>query len=329
MRIKKRKYRHGESDRRDSQKEKSYTKEEKSVEFSIIIPTHNAGRSIENLLSNLITYSKKYNIEIILIDSESTDQTIPIINSFQLKFSRITLVKIRKKDFNHGLTRNDGVRLAKGKYIIFMSQDVSLVNDSFFKFFRNDLKSDSKTVAVFGKHIPYPKTPIIQKIEQQCRFEELDYYANSEPLFQDIINPFTPLSEDSKILWYSLFNTFSCYKSEYLKKNPFSKTNYGEDILMGKNIIDKGLTKVYDPRCIILHSHSLNLFQYLSVQIRDHSFRSKRLNLKAKSKLFLKAKKIIELKENVFKKNFMLIQLGFYYILKMFLYPLYLFRVFD
>ncbi|MBI3366577.1 glycosyltransferase family 2 protein [Candidatus Roizmanbacteria bacterium] len=91
--------------------------------YSIIIPTYNGEKTITTLLEKVIFLIKNYTYEIIIIDSESKDSTVKIINSYIKKYSTIRLIKIKKKVFNHGSTRNLGVKLAKGEYLCFFSQD--------------------------------------------------------------------------------------------------------------------------------------------------------------------------------------------------------------
>ena len=50
---------------------------------SIIIPTYNSQKTIEACLSNIIEESKKLDSEIIVIDDNSSDQTIEIVKKFK------------------------------------------------------------------------------------------------------------------------------------------------------------------------------------------------------------------------------------------------------
>ena len=82
---------------------------------SIIIPTYNSQKTIEVCLSNIIEESKKLESEIIVIDDNSSDQTIEIVK----KFKTIKLVKL---DNNKGVgnARNVGSRIAKHETLCFM-----------------------------------------------------------------------------------------------------------------------------------------------------------------------------------------------------------------
>ena len=76
---------------------------------SIIIPAYNEQETIEECLSNIIEESKKFDSEIIVVDDNSSDQTIEIVE----KFKTIKLVKL---DSNKGVgnARNVGAKIAIG-----------------------------------------------------------------------------------------------------------------------------------------------------------------------------------------------------------------------
>jgi glycosyltransferase involved in cell wall biosynthesis len=91
--------------------------------FSIIIPTFNRADEIIELIDSLSkqTFSSD-KFEIIIIDDGSTDNTMKVIQDFrnQLKL-RITVLKQDHK--GPGAARNLGMKLARGKYFIFIDSD--------------------------------------------------------------------------------------------------------------------------------------------------------------------------------------------------------------
>ena len=87
---------------------------------SIIIPAYNCEKYIFECLESVInqTYS---NLEIIIIDDGSTDNTSEICQRFEKIDNRI----IYTWQENSGVSkaRNKGIDLAKGKYIVFIDAD--------------------------------------------------------------------------------------------------------------------------------------------------------------------------------------------------------------
>lgn len=278
----------------------------------------NEEKTIGLLLRKLKHLSDNYSKEIIIIDSGSTDKTPLIIKRYKQHFRNLRLINIKKEEFNHAKTRNDAVKIAEGKYICFLSADAIPYNKNIFNYFSEDFNLDEKVVAVFGKHIPYTDTSIIQKVEILCRFDRLDQYTNKKGLLiQTLEKPFTPYNDENKLLWYSLFNTFACYQRSFLLKQPFPKTDYFEDLLLGKIIIESGFTKIYDRRATVIHSHRLSLLEYYRMQKKDFVLRISKFKLKEKVNVLCKIKRIFNLKISFVKKVIYLIQLGFYYLLKL------------
>ncbi|MDO8269564.1 MAG: glycosyltransferase family 2 protein [Candidatus Levybacteria bacterium] len=289
------------------------------VLFSVIIPTYNGEKTIGKLLNRLcILGTTHYSIEIIIIDSSSTDNTSQIVESYQRKTPFIKFVKIKKKDFNHGGTRNLGVKMAKGKYVCFFSQDaVPTAKSDFFKYFLEDFSISKRVVAVFGKQVPHLDTPFIQKIEQAKIFNELEKYASRGLVIQDIDLPFVKFSADTMLAWYGLFNPFACYKKSFLNKNPFSLVVYGEDLIMGKEIIEQKLVKIYDSRCKVIHSHKYNIFEYYKRQKNDLFLKLKYVNFSSNYSIFSwKLHAIFSSNEKIYRKIYYVGILFIYYLIK-------------
>ena len=89
--------------------------------ISIISPLFNSERYIIRFIGN-IQYQNFNNIEIILIDDNSKDNSKKIIKNYQKEDERIILLKNLK---NKGtfISRNLGVLFSKGKYIIIPDPD--------------------------------------------------------------------------------------------------------------------------------------------------------------------------------------------------------------
>lgn len=288
--------------------------------FSVVIPVFNEEKTIGKILGNLKKLSSNYNTEIIVIDSQSTDRTVEIIKSYQKKIARLRLFKIKRKDFNHSRVRNFAVKKAQGDFILFLSGDAIPKGGNILKYLLEDFRLEKKVVAVFGQQVPYQDTSVFQKLEILCRFDELNKLTNKKGvLIQNLKKPFIPFNQDNKSLWYFLSNVFACYRRSFLVKYPFPKTNYGEDLLMGRLIIEKGYIKVYDRRISVTHSHRLSLSQYFRMQQVDFSLRFSRLNFKAKPKIVCKLKKMFEMDVSFLRKIYYLFELFFYYLIKTFI----------
>lgn len=87
--------------------------------ISVIIPSYNYGGLIGRCISSILSQTYN-NLEIIIVDNYSSDETIQVISEF--KDDRIKLIQIH----NNGCiakSRNEGIKHANGKYIAFCDAD--------------------------------------------------------------------------------------------------------------------------------------------------------------------------------------------------------------
>ena len=89
--------------------------------ISIIIPAFNQELYIHKCLQSLCNQTF-HNIEIIVIDDASTDNTLQIINTFRSLDSRVN-VKALTSHYGTSYARKVGVLAATGKYIMFVDAD--------------------------------------------------------------------------------------------------------------------------------------------------------------------------------------------------------------
>lgn len=87
---------------------------------SVIVPAYNTADYIETCLFSIIEQTYK-NIEIIIINDGSTDNTKSIISVFAQYDSRIKI--INQKNQGVGNAKNNGLKIAQGKYIMFVDSD--------------------------------------------------------------------------------------------------------------------------------------------------------------------------------------------------------------
>ena len=91
-----------------------------AIKVSVVVPVYNVDEFLDNTLSD-ITGQTLREIEIICVDDGSTDNSCKIIEEWMEKDSRIQL--IRQKNQYAGVARNNGLKQAHGKYVIFWDAD--------------------------------------------------------------------------------------------------------------------------------------------------------------------------------------------------------------
>lgn len=116
--------------------------------ISVIIPTYNRSAMLLEAIRS-IQNQKNSDIEIIVIDDNSTDDTEKIVS----KFPCVTYIK-NSSNKGPGYSRNLGYRLSKGEYIVFMDDDDYYIDDTFYQNAVRILEQNPAVgfVAGFAKH---------------------------------------------------------------------------------------------------------------------------------------------------------------------------------
>lgn len=91
---------------------------------SVIIPTLNAGPEFALLLRKLATQTWVSGIEIVIVDSGSSDATVEWAHA-----AGAVVVQIAPSEFSHSAARNLGADRASGQYLLFMVQDAYPIGD--------------------------------------------------------------------------------------------------------------------------------------------------------------------------------------------------------
>ncbi|MCP4107806.1 MAG: glycosyltransferase family 2 protein, partial [Desulfobacteraceae bacterium] len=89
---------------------------------SFVIPCHNEEMNIPPLINALTSLFNRYISEIVIVDDNSVDRTAEISENFSKEDKRIRIVK-RSPPNGVGRALRDGLREAKGEYILIMDSD--------------------------------------------------------------------------------------------------------------------------------------------------------------------------------------------------------------
>lgn len=108
---------------------------------SIITPAYNSAFFIERTIKSII--SQTYlNWELIIVDDNSNDETVEIVNKYSNKDERIKLIQLLNNSGSAVLPRNTAIDFAKGKYIAFCDSDDQWRNEKLEKQINYMIKFD-------------------------------------------------------------------------------------------------------------------------------------------------------------------------------------------
>lgn len=242
-------------------------KKVKKPEVSIISPLYNRERYILRLLRS-IQYQTFHNIEIILVDDNSIDNSVQLIEQLQKIDQRIILIK-NKKNKGTFVTRNIGVQYSSGKYITIPDPDDIISKDII------------RTCYLYAEKFKYEMIRFNSYIgEGKLSFEELINITESGPVYQpQLSSEIFYGSKELQMVDYFVYNKF-ILKEVYIKAlnslNKFYSNMYMiymEDQVM--NYILYRIAKSFYFLKIIGYYHSSN-----SVSIMSNLFKIPELRMK-------------------------------------------------
>jgi len=225
--------------------------------ISVFIPTFNAKNYISECIDAILSQELPigYNLELIIIDSGSKDGTDEIIKSYGEK---INFLQIPNSEFGHGRTRQKAAEIAKGEYILFLSQDATPSSRRWIKDLIEPFLISDKVGCVFGRQIPRPDSiPTIKR-------EILSVFGNFGA--PDSITIHRNKSLVDGYLMNEL-NTFfsdvnSAIRKDLIHEIPFRDVKYAEDQALAKDMQAAGYLKAYSVKGSVWHSHKYTVKQF-------------------------------------------------------------------
>lgn len=87
-------------------------------DVSVVLPTWNGGKTLERTLAAITDQRTARSVEVVCVDSGSSPADLAMMRRFGARIESID-----QADFDHGLTRDLGARIARGRVLVFLNQD--------------------------------------------------------------------------------------------------------------------------------------------------------------------------------------------------------------
>ncbi len=138
--------------------------------ISVIIPCYNAGKYIDFCMKSLISQTIGFeNLEVILVDDKSTDNTLEKLMDYESKYSDNIIVVPLQENMKQGAARNIALQYASGQYVDYMDSDDYLAPNAYSKLYRLAKQYDADIVeyewAEVEEHGVFCDDPVIRKKE--------------------------------------------------------------------------------------------------------------------------------------------------------------------
>ncbi|HXQ34671.1 MAG TPA: glycosyltransferase [Anaerolineales bacterium] len=196
---------------------------------SIVIRAYNEEIHIGRLLEGIRQQTLK-DVEIILVDSGSTDKTVSVAESFGAR-----IVRIPSSEFTFGRSLNIGIRTATREFVVIASAHVYPVYQDWLQSLLRPFE-DERVALAYGK----------QRGPESSKYSEQQIFVQWYP-------------DVSKLRQATAFcnNANAAIRKSFWEKNPYDETLTGlEDLAWAKRAKEQGYDIAYVAESEVIHLHN-------------------------------------------------------------------------
>lgn len=215
----------------------------KPESVSVVVRCFNEEKHIEKLLYGIKTQNYKGAVQVVVVDSGSTDNTVAIAERFSAK-----VVSINPEEFSFGRSLNVGCSHAEGEYLVFASAHVYPIYNDWIMFLLDPFKN--KNIALcYGK----------QRGGENTKFSEKQVF---EQWFKD---------QSIDVQETPFCNNANCaIRRDLWLKYPYDETLVGlEDLDWAKKVIQDGYKISYSAEAVVAHIHEESPRQTMNRYMRE------------------------------------------------------------
>lgn len=288
--------------------------------ISIIMAIFNVEKYIERSFASILNQTMDLNdIEVIMVDDKSTDNTRNIVREYEKKYPNFKAVYHEKNSGGCAVPRNSGLKIATGKYIMFLDPDDEYAEDmceTLFKkieesnvelvkcnhqmvgsnFSRLDYQYDKNIKEVeldCTKDLPCDKVSVCNVIHNHQFLKEKNIYFEELPNGEDVLFSMTEFLNAKKMIYLNYYHGYKYYINDETSHsmqsneknieailNSFIKTR---DVIKNKNRPDI-LYHIFSKRSVAFFLRLLNYKGDKKKYLKEFYEFEKSLNIKLNMK---------------------------------------------
>jgi glycosyltransferase involved in cell wall biosynthesis len=222
-----------------------------NVTVSAVIPVKNAGEDLRGLLAMLRQQEGPRSLEIVVVDSGSTDASVDLAREFGAR-----TIEIAPEQFSHSYARNLGAEYATGDYLLFTVQDALPPSSSWLRQMFGPFQHRG-VVAVSCGEAPRPNCDLFYRAASwyHHKFLEIETADRilSLPRHKDQIS----LRKNAQ-----LTDTACLIRKDIFSKYQY-RGDYAEDLDLGLRLVRDGHRLALLGSTRIVHSHNRPAYYYL------------------------------------------------------------------
>lgn len=224
-------------------------------DVSIIVLTKDAGSRFEEVLDGVGSQAFPGEVEVVVVDSGSTDGTLRRARSFGAN-----VYEIDPDEFHHSRTRNYGARRARGDAIVYLTHDAVPRGDQWLGELVAPVLGDS-AAAAYGRQVAYPDAKPMDEF----------FYSYFYPDEREVLTPRDAENERR----FFLDNVFVSDVSSAIDRSIWEQIPFRDSVAMSEDkdfalrVLQDGHRIVYEPAATVYHSHDYDILSQFRRRYKD------------------------------------------------------------
>ena len=215
------------------------------MEVDVLIPVYRPDGKLTELLKRL--KMQNYPIHrVILMNTEEKHFPTELTGIWD----RVEVYHLAKEEFDHGGTRDRGVRMSTADLVVCMTQDAMPADETLIEELVKPF-DDPKVWAAYARQLPNEDCREVEKYTRSFNYPEQSMVKTKEDL------------DRLGIKTFFCSNVCAAWRREkYLELGGFVKhTIFNEDMILAGTMIKQGGKIAYCAKAKVIHSHNYSAFQ--------------------------------------------------------------------
>lgn len=218
--------------------------------IDIIIPVYKPDQKFLALVDKLEHQTVAVNKIIIMNTERQYFDRLVKGTSFFEKYQNVCVINLKKEDFDHGLTRRQGVEQSDAQVFVMMTMDAMPVDGDLVEKLTAPLEKGDVAVS-YGRQMAGKNSGEIERYTRKFNYPG----KGCEKSAKDV--------EKLGIKAFFCSNVCAAYRRDiYDRLGGFvSRTIFNEDMIYARKLIDAGESIAYAAHAQVFHSHNYSAFQ--------------------------------------------------------------------
>ena len=242
---------------------------ELSTTVSVIIPTLNSGPVLERVLGSIRQQRGIGNLEILVVDSGSTDGTIELARRYDA-----VVREVPQAEFNHGATRDAAAEHASGEILLMTVQDAILAGPDALRTLVLELEDDPRMIGISPRQIPRADTDLYGAYAVWAhQAARLSWRSNGRRKSWHAMSP------TERRAAAQLDNVCAAIRRDAWSEIRFRSVAFGEDLDFGIRAAQRGWSVGASDRAAVIHSHTRSAAYHVRRMVVDRIYSAELLGV--------------------------------------------------